>query len=216
MQFSSDSVAESSFISWFHRMPSKSEDTIRLFDRGDFFSVHGDDAPLVASTVYKTQSVLKAIGKGKDAIQSCTLNMTAAKNFLREALTSKQLKIEIWGGGTSKKHSWKLEKQVRCSTRWGDLLVLMLDYYYDGQATPGNLQEVEDLLYSGADLDTSPIVLALKIKVQDGIKTIGAAFADATHRHLGVSEYAENDLYSNTEVRRVSLTEYYRILTTPL
>lgn len=60
---------------------------------------------------------------------------------------------------------------------------------------------MEDLLYSGADLETSPIVLALKIKVQDGVKTVGAAFADATHRVLGVSEFAENDLFSNTEVR---------------
>lgn len=93
-------------------MPPKTEDTIRLFDRGDFFSVHGQDAVLVAATVYKTQSVLKILGKGKDAVPSCTLNMTAGKNFLREALTSKQLKIEIWGGGTTKKLSWTLEKQV--------------------------------------------------------------------------------------------------------
>lgn len=93
-------------------MPAKSDDVIRLFDRGDFFSTHGPDAILVAATVYKTQSVIKMLGKGKDALPSCTLNMTAGKNFLREALTVKQLKVEIWGGGSSKKHSWKLEKQV--------------------------------------------------------------------------------------------------------
>jgi len=38
------------------------------------------------------------------------------------------------------------------------------------------------------------------MRVQDGVKTVGAAFADATHRTLGVAEYAENDLFSNTEV----------------
>jgi len=184
-----DLVAESSFLSWFHKMPSKSDDVIRLFDRGDFFSVHGRDAILVASTVYKTQSVLKMLGKGKDAVPSCTLNMTAGKNFLREALTVKQLKIEIWSGGTSKKHSWQLEKQ----------------------ATPGNLQEVEDLLYSGADLDTSPIVLAIKVQVIEGVKTIGAAFADATHRTLGVAEFAENDIFSNTEVSEGGLSDGYTI-----
>jgi DNA mismatch repair protein MSH2 len=107
-----DTAGELSFIQWLHKMPTKTEDTIRLFDRGDFFSVHGEDAILMAATVYKTQSVLKVLGKGKDAVPSCTLNMTAGRNFLREALTSKQLKIEIWGGGTSKKHSWTLEKQV--------------------------------------------------------------------------------------------------------
>lgn len=97
-------------------MPPKEDDVIRLFDRGDFFSVHGPDAIVVAATVYKTQSVVKMLGKGKDALPSCTLNMTAGKNFLREALTVKQLKIEIWGGGSSKKHSWKSEKQVGYTT----------------------------------------------------------------------------------------------------
>lgn len=42
--------------------------------------------------------------------------------------------------------------------------------------------------------------MALRVRVQDGIKTIGAAFADATNRDLGVAEFAENDLFTNTEV----------------
>lgn len=108
-----DTVGEASFISWFHRMPPKGDDTVRLFDRGDFFSAHGTDATVVAATTYKTQSVLKVLGRGKDAIKSVTLNANAAKSFLREALTAKQLKVEIWGGGTSKRNSWQLEKQVR-------------------------------------------------------------------------------------------------------
>lgn len=43
--------------------------------------------------------------------------------------------------------------------------------------------------------------MALRVRLQDGIKTIGAAFADATNRDLGVAEFAENDLFTNTEVR---------------
>ena len=31
--------------------------------------------------------------------------------------------------------------------------------------------------------------------------TVGAAFADVTSRSLGVAEFADNDLFSNTEVR---------------
>ena len=30
---------------------------------------------------------------------------------------------------------------------------------------------------------------------------VGAAFADATNGEIGLAEYAENDLFSNSEVR---------------
>ncbi|PWN32325.1 putative DNA mismatch repair protein MSH2 [Meira miltonrushii] len=172
-----DSQDETRFITWFRKMEPKSDDTVRLFDRGEFYTAHGDDATKVAKIAYKTLSVLKQLGRGKETLPSVTLNISMARAFLREALTAKQLKVEIWSGGTSKKHSWQIEKF----------------------ASPGNLQQLEDLLFADADLDTSPIVVALRTRVQDGVKTVGAAFADASNRQLGVAEYAENDLFANTE-----------------
>lgn len=68
------------------------------------------------------------------------------------------------------------------------------------QASPGNLQAVEDLLFSNLDIVSSPIVLALHLKMQNGVLMVGAAYADATNRDLGVAEYADNTLFSNTEV----------------
>lgn len=52
-----------------------------------------------------------------------------------------------------------------------------------------------------ADISSSPIVMALQLRSVDGVPHIGAAFADAINRHLGVAEFADNDLFSNTEVR---------------
>ncbi|MCO5565387.1 hypothetical protein L7F22_019060 [Adiantum nelumboides] len=178
LDLGADSQDESRFIGWFRKInESKSEDTVRLFDRGEFYTAHGDDAIKVAKIAYKTLSVLKQLGRGKETLPSVTLNMNMTRSFLREALTAKQLKVEIWSGGTSKKHSWQVEKF----------------------ASPGNLQQLEDLIFADADLDTSPIVVALRTRVQDGVKTVGAAFADASNRQLGVAEFAENDLFSNTE-----------------
>ena len=43
-------------------------------------------------------------------------------------------------------------------------------------------------------------MLAVKISVKADQRTVGVAFADATVRELGVSEFVDNDLYSNFEV----------------
>lgn len=113
------------FISFFNKLPPKSPDTdgtIRLFFRKasneDFYSAHGADALYVAQHVYHTNSVLKYLGSGgKTAgLPSVTLRPTVATSFLREALTSRQLKVEIWipeAGHGKKVSKFKLDKEVR-------------------------------------------------------------------------------------------------------
>jgi hypothetical protein len=58
---------------------------------------------------------------------------------------------------------------------------------------------VEDLL-GNMDLTTSPVVMAAKLQVRGDQKVIGVAFADASIREIGVSEFIDNDVYSNFEV----------------
>lgn len=179
---------DASFVAFFHGMPAAVPGTVRLFDRQDFYTVHGQDALYVADTVFKTQSVLKYLGKKSNdgGLPSCTLSIPAAKSFLRDALTAKQLRVEIWAstdGAGRRTGSWQVAKQ----------------------ASPGNLQDVEDLLFLNADVVSNPIVLALRVKAQDGVNTVGVAFADATNREMGVAEYAENDLFSNTESLLIQL-----------
>ncbi|SPO24558.1 probable DNA mismatch repair protein MSH2 [Ustilago trichophora] len=175
-----DSGAETSFCQFFKSMPTPSPGTLRLFDRSDFYSAHGDDAILIANLVFKTHSALKYLGSGgKDkGLPSITLSIAAAKNFLREALTSRQMRVEIYSNAGGKRNNqWSIIKQ----------------------ASPGNLQQMEDMIFVNADIVSSPIVMALKMTTKDGVKTVGAAFADATNRELCVAEFAENDLFSNTE-----------------
>jgi len=75
------------------------------------------------------------------------------------------------------------------------------------QASPGNLQAVEDLLFVNSDLLSAPIVMAIKVTSSsvgpDKTKTkaVGIAFADTSVRELGVADFVDNDLFSNTEVR---------------
>jgi hypothetical protein len=52
------------------------------------------------------------------------------------------------------------------------------------------------------DLTTSPVVMAAKLQIRGDQKVIGIAFADASIREIGVSEFIDNDVYSNFEVPR--------------
>lgn len=114
-------------------MAPKRADTIRLFDRGDFFSAHGDDALYIAMQVFRTQSVLKYLGSGGKAggLPSVTLSKNVAMAFLRDALTALQLRVEIWlSEGGKKGGKFKLDKEVRPSFhivnhRWYSMFMLI-------------------------------------------------------------------------------------------
>ncbi|KAJ5539651.1 hypothetical protein N7513_007983 [Penicillium frequentans] len=160
---------------------SDDNETLRIFDRGDWYSAHGANAEFIARTVYKTTSVLRNLGRSESSgLPSVTMTVTVFRNFLREALLQLNKRVEIWVSGGVGKGNWKLGKQ----------------------ASPGNLQDVEDELGSvGAlSMDSAPIILAVKISARAGeARNVGVCFADASVRELGVSEFLDNDVYSNFE-----------------
>ena len=72
------------------------------------------------------------------------------------------------------------------------------------QASPGNLQDIEDEL--GGQIDAAPIMLAVKVSAKASeARNVGVCFADASVRELGVSEFLDNDLYSNLESLLIQL-----------
>lgn len=46
-----------------------------------------------------------------------------------------------------------------------------------------------------------PIIMSIKVATKDKVKTIGVAFSNTSLREIGVGEFVDNDLFSNTEVR---------------
>ena len=133
--------------------------------------------------MYKTTAVLRNLGRSETGgLPSVTLSVTVFRNFLREALFRLNKRVEVWVSGGSGKGQWKLGKQ----------------------ASPGNLQDVEEELGSVGGFSagaTAPIILSVKVtgKASEGGRNVGVCFADASVRELGVSEFLDNDIFSNFE-----------------
>ena len=71
------------------------------------------------------------------------------------------------------------------------------------QASPGNLQDVEEEL--AGEFDAAPIILSVKVTARAEGRNVGVCFADASVRELGVSEFLDTDLYSNFESLLIQL-----------
>lgn len=164
---------ESGFINFFNRLPET--DAIRLFERNDFYTVHGQDAVDVATTVYKTTNVIRQLGSARNSLKSCTLSLASFRNFLREVLFRQGKKVEIWR--QKGRDSWEIVKQ----------------------ASPGNLQDVEEDF--AGQIESAPVMLAVKVQARGEERTVGVCFADASVRELGISEFVDNEVYSNLEVK---------------
>ncbi|KAM0786928.1 hypothetical protein ACM66B_002350 [Microbotryomycetes sp. NB124-2] len=181
-------AADESFCTIVRKLEPTPPGTVRLFDRGDFFSAFGPDAYFVATHHFKTQTVIKKLGKitsqHPDGLPAVTLSKAVAQSFLRDALTTKQLRIEIFEqSGSKSSGKWTLGKS----------------------ASPGNLGSVEELLFAHSDMLAAPVILSLKLQVKDNVKTVGVAFADTSMQRIGVAEFVDNDLFSNTEALLIQL-----------
>ena len=125
------------------------------------------------------------LGRSDNGLPSVTMTMTVFRNFLREALFRLGKRVEIWQ--SSGRGQWSLAKQ----------------------ASPGNLQGVEEELGSGMGVDggeSAPIILAVKVSAKaNEARNVGVCFADASVQELGVSEFLDNDLYSNFESLLIQL-----------
>lgn len=168
------------FISFFKKLP-KDPRAIRLFDRRDYYTAHGENATFIAKAYYHTMTALRQLGSSSDGISSVSVSRamfeTIARNLLLERTDHT---LELYEGSGS---SWRLTKS----------------------GTPGNIGSFEDILFANNDMQDSPVTVALFPVVRESQLYVGLSFVDMTNRKLGLAEFPEDSRFTNVESALVAL-----------
>ncbi|XP_078619474.1 DNA mismatch repair protein Msh2-like [Branchiostoma floridae x Branchiostoma japonicum] len=177
-QLQLDNAQELGFLNFVRTMPEKPATTFRAFDRTEYYTAHGPDAIFAAKEIFKTMGVVKTMGTGPNKMEYVNLSKMNFESLVRELLLVRQYRLEVYKNkGTAKNNDWEL----------------------DIKASPGNLTQVEDFIFGSSGAVTSSGVLAVKLSGEGNNKVVGAGYADATMRKLGVCEFVDNDQFSNLE-----------------
>ena len=150
--------------------------------------MHDEDADLIADDFYHSRTVIKTYNVGvrttngtskmqkNDVIRYLHISENVLTNVVRYLVVDRRFRVEIY---QSENRQWKLARM----------------------GSPGNLQELEDLIFSEEELDKSPVLIAIKIGYEKGQRIVGAAYCDTILRKIGVSEFIDNEQLSNLEAR---------------
>lgn len=180
-QHSTDAIVDKDFLNHYKKLPEKSQATIRFFDRGEYFSLHGTDAVFAAKDFFKTNNVLKTWKSGSIELQTCYVKNNNFESLLKDLLLVKQYRVEIWKKN-SKTYEWSL----------------------GNHGSPGNLSQFEDILYSSEEsVSTDPVcdpgLISIQITTADNINKIVAGFVDRTSRIFLVSSISFKDSLTDLE-----------------
>ena len=167
--------------------PNPDQNTVRLFERSDYWTAVGRDAEFIAAEYIKTDAVLKPLAGTESVCVALSRGMFV--DSVRDMLMSRKLKLEV---------------HKRVGGKWTQT----------DTASAGNLRCFEDLVLRGSvsGLETErasamgTCTLAVKITSGSGpAQVLAGAAVDPVARELRVTQMPENDQYTNFEAMLVQL-----------
>ncbi|KAI5069125.1 hypothetical protein GOP47_0015426 [Adiantum capillus-veneris] len=168
------------FISFYGRL-SEDEQVVRFFDRKDYYTAHGDNAVFIAKTYYRTLTALRQLGNDSDALSSVSISKSMFETILRDLLlTRTDHTVELYEGSGS---NWSLIKT----------------------GTPGRIGSFEDVLFATSDMQDTPVVMAVQASIHENERLVGMAFVNLTKRSMGLTEFLDDDHYTNLESAMIAL-----------
>lgn len=152
------------------------EKTFRLFDRTDYYTLHGPNAEEIAQTFFGTTSAIKYIGSDANKIASIAISQARYEPLLRHILIENKCRLELYKKSIKKKSS--------------------NDWILDVKASPGCLGPLEDIIYSTNASVESRGVCAVQMTTE---MKIGLAFVDSISNEISFCSFEDNNYLSHLE-----------------
>jgi len=105
----------------------------------DYYTCHGPDAVFVAQEYFHTMGVVNHWGATK--LPSVNISAMVFENALRDLLFVRNYRVELYSHSGKGRHDWQLAKR----------------------ASPGNIQMFEEQLFQSSSMNTSSIVMAVRV-----------------------------------------------------
>ncbi len=137
--------------------------TLRVFNRGEYFTLHGQDALFIADEYFKTRDVIKYLGSAEDKLPGVSISRAKLSAVLRDALLTRKWTVEVYSresGGAN--DEWSLDIQGTAA----DVSVF------------SPVTDVE--LLSSAAASAASQAMALRVALVNGVRRVGVAYIDAS------------------------------------
>ncbi|XP_043552697.1 DNA mismatch repair protein Msh2 [Chiloscyllium plagiosum] len=184
------------FVAFYKSMPEKPDTTFRVFDRNDYYTVHGKDAMFAAREVFKTNGVIKTLGSGGFWGREGCKSRKSSYIFVIKLMwaVSSVATLNLEDNDNASEYNYCRVKK---------LIVPLI--FPSVQASPGNLTQFEEVLFGNSDMSAAAAVVGVKLGMADGQRLVGVGYVDSTLRKLGVCEFPDNDQFSNLEALLVQI-----------